>query len=85
MKTREEILQIVVTELHDTFGIEAERLKPEADLYNDLDIDSIDAIDLMVKLQKITGRRIQPEDFKAVRRLEDVVTVIERLVNGPGH
>jgi acyl carrier protein len=85
MKTREEIRQAVELELHTTFGVKRELLKPGADLYADLDIDSIDAIDLLVKMQKLTGKRIQPEAFKAVRTLDDVVTVIDRLVNGPGH
>jgi len=85
MNTKEEIRQIVEKELHEIFGIDRELLKPGADLYVDLDIDSIDAIDLMVKMQKLTGKRIQPDDFKSVRTLDDVITVIDRLVNGPQH
>jgi acyl carrier protein len=79
---REEIRVAVENELHETFGIERERLLPEADLYTDLDIDSIDAIDLLVKLQKLTGKRIQPEAFKSVRKLGDVIEVLDGLVNG---
>lgn len=85
MKTREEIRKVVDRELQESFGIKPELLKPGADLYTDLDIDSIDAIDLLVKIQKLTGKRIQPEAFKAVRTLDDVVTVIDRVVNGEGH
>lgn len=81
MKTKQEILAAVADALHDTFGIERERLKPDAQLYQDLEIDSIDAIDLMVKLQKMIGKRMQPEAFKAVRTIDDVVNVIEKLVN----
>lgn len=81
MKTKPEIMTAVVDALHDTFGIEKERLKPDAQLYQDLEIDSIDAIDLMVKLQKMIGKRMQPEAFKAVRTIDDVVNVIEKLVN----
>lgn len=71
----------VVNALHDTFGIEKERLTPTAQLYQDLEIDSIDAIDLMVKIQKMIGKRMQPEAFKSVRTIGDVVDVIEKLVN----
>jgi acyl carrier protein len=81
MKTKPEIMAAVVDALHDTFGIDKERLKPDAQLYQDLEIDSIDAIDLMVKLQKMIGKRMQPEAFKAVRTIDDVVNVIEKLVN----
>jgi acyl carrier protein len=81
MKTQQEVLDAVVNVLHDTFGIDRERIVPGADLYADLDIDSIDAIDLLVKLQKMTGKRLQPEAFKSVRKIEDVVRVVHTLVN----
>ena len=81
MKTQAEILEAVVQVLHETFGIERERITPEADLHADLDIDSIDAIDLLVKLQKLTGRRLSPEAFKRVRKIKDVVAVVHQLVN----
>lgn len=71
----------IVAALHETFGIEKGRLVPSAQLYQDLEIDSIDAIDLMVKLQKLIGKRMQPEAFKSVRTIEDVLNVIEKLVN----
>jgi acyl carrier protein len=51
-------------------------------LYEDLDLDSIDAVDLVVKLRAITGKKIDPEAFKKVRTVEDVVIEVEKLVNG---
>ena len=47
----------------------------------DLDIDSIDAVDLIVKLQGIVGKRLTPEAFKAVRTVQDVVDAVHHLVN----
>ena len=41
--------------------------------------DSIDAIDMIVHLQKKTGNKIKPEEFKAVRTVQDVVDAVERL------
>lgn len=81
MKSEQEIFDSVAQVLHDTFGIDRERITPDSDLYTDLDIDSIDAIDLLVKLQKMTGKRLQPDAFKAVRKIRDVVDVIHKLVN----
>lgn len=81
IKTQDEIMTAVVDALHDTFGIERGKLVREAQLYQDLEIDSIDAIDLMVRLQKMIGKRMQPEAFKSVRTIGDVVDVIEKLVN----
>ncbi len=81
--TREELRERVESELCENFGVDRAKLRPDADLYQEMGIDSIDAIDLLVKLQKLTGKRIQPEAFKAVRTIDDVVTVLDGLVNGP--
>lgn len=81
LKSREDVQAVVVKTLAETFGLPAEKLVPEADLYKDLEIDSIDAIDLLVKMQKLSGKRMAPEAFKSVRTLDDVVTAIHKLVN----
>jgi acyl carrier protein len=46
-------------------------------LYEDLDLDSIDAVDLIVKLSELTGRKISPEAFRSVRSVGDVVVCVE--------
>jgi len=66
--------------LVETFDIEPERIRPEARLYDDLDIDSIDAVDLIVKLKPLVGKRLQPEAFKSVRTLQDVVNALSALL-----
>lgn len=75
-----EIFDHIRKTLVDLFELEANDIKPEARLYEDLDIDSIDAVDLVVELKQFTGRRINPEDFKAVRTIDDVVKAVERLM-----
>ncbi|MFE8730400.1 acyl carrier protein, partial [Aeromonas hydrophila] len=52
----------------------------DAKLYQQLELDSIDAIDLVVHLQKLTGKKIKPEEFKSVRTVADVVDAVERLL-----
>ena len=59
--------------IEDLFEIPKENIKMESRLYDDLDLDSIDAVDLIVSLQEKVGRRVQPEQFKEVRTIEDVV------------
>src|SRR6218665_1355476 len=80
--TKYEIFQRLVNILVETFGIEAERIVPEARLRDDLDIDSIDAVDLMVQLKPLVGQRLQPEAFKLVRTVGDVVDALHRLTAG---
>jgi len=78
--SREEIYNTVVEILHDMFEIDKARLTPDANLFTDLDIDSIDAVDLVVKLGELTGKRMQPDTFKAVRTIDGVVTAIADLL-----
>ena len=65
--------------LADEFEIPRASIVPEANLYTDLGIDSIDAVDLIVRLREITGKQVPPDRFKAVRTIADVVAVLETL------
>ncbi len=69
-------LEMLRQVLHDEFEIDPSTVVPEANLFTDLDIDSIDAIDLIVKLKDMTGRKIPPEEFKSVRTVGDVIQVL---------
>lgn len=68
--------------LADKFEVDPARITPEADLYRDLDLDSIDAVDLVIKLQEMTGKRIKPDEFRSVRTIGDVVVAVDRLLAG---
>ena len=65
------------------FEIDPEQIKPESRLYEDLDLDSIDAVDMIVYLQKKTGKKIKPELFKSVCTVQDVTDVLVQLFNEP--
>ncbi len=79
MDSKEEIHNRLKEVLVELFGIEPAKITPEADLYQDLGIDSIDAIDLLLRLKELTGRKIQPETFKHVRKVADVTEAIHAL------
>lgn len=83
MQTREDVYQTLEQILMEDFEIDAEEIKLDANLYQDLDLDSIDAVDLVVKLREITGKKISPDAFKAVRTVEDVVNEVFKLVHEP--
>lgn len=78
--SKEEIFQWIVQTLHEMFEIDKAAITPGANLYTDLDIDSIDAVDLAVKVKEYTGKRLQPETFKAVRTVDDVVNALSALL-----
>ena len=77
---KDEILEKISAVLADEFEIDAAKLTPDARLGEDLDLDSIDAVDLIVRLQQATGIKVKAEDFKSIRTLGDVVEVTARLV-----
>ena len=81
MNTEEEIYKTVKDILVQDFECDESALVPEVKLFEDLDLDSIDAVDLVVRLQKIINKKVNPEDFKQIRTLQDVVMVIEKIVN----
>ena len=79
--SRDEVYRRLARYLTDMFEVPEEKIRPEARLYEELDLDSIDALDLVVKLQEITGHRISPQEFKTVRTVGDVVDRVTALLH----
>ncbi|AUA34895.1 acyl carrier protein [Pseudomonas fulva] len=81
MQTREDIFNILRDALVELFELEPERVSLDANLYQDLEIDSIDAVDLIDHIKRQTGKKIAADEFKSVRTVNDVVEAVFRLVN----
>lgn len=83
MQNQQEIYEKLREVLVELFEIDPAKISLQANLYTDLDIDSIDAVDLVIKLKEITGKKIQAEEFKQVRTVNDVVETLHNLLNAP--
>lgn len=81
MLSKDEIQIRLAHYLTEMFEVPEEKIRPDARLYEELDLDSIDAVDLIVKLQDLTGRKISPQDFKTVRTVGDVVEKVHALLH----
>lgn len=81
MTEQETIYQEVTELLHKLFELDPQDITPESRLYEDLELDSIDAVDMVVHLQKKTGKKIKPDEFKSVRTVQDVVDAVSRLLH----
>nr|WP_275661682.1 acyl carrier protein [Acinetobacter pittii] len=79
MLSQEQVLTKLREWMEDLFEIEPESVQLDSNLYSDLDVDSIDAVDLVVKIKELTGKQVKPEDFKNVTTVLDVVTVIQNM------
>jgi acyl carrier protein len=81
--SEDDIFVIIKDILVQEFDIDPAIVIPEALLAEDLDLDSIDAVDLIVNLKDYTTERIDPVQFKNVKTLRDVVDIILPLVKVP--
>lgn len=80
--TEAEIAKTIKDILAADFDVDPQAIKPETNLFTDLDLDSIDAVDLVVRLQQEIGKKVEPAEFKKIRTFGDVVAAVSKLVNG---
>ena len=74
--SKDEIFEILKKALVELFEIDESKVMPEAKIYEDLQIDSIDAIDLVDYVKKNTGYKLMPDDFKNIQTLGDIVDAV---------
>jgi len=75
----DKIIEIVNKMLVEEFEIDPDLLKPEALLYEDIGLDSLDAVDLIVMVDKQLGVRIEEDSARSIRTLADVYNIIDKL------
>ncbi|KXI29335.1 acyl carrier protein [Paraglaciecola hydrolytica] len=80
MNMKSDIYQQLKGILVNYFELPENMITPETDLYEELELDSIDAIDLMVKLRELTDLDIEPDSFKQIRTVGDVVDELQQLM-----
>ena len=78
--SEQDIFHKLVEVLADSFQLDPVTIKLDSHLFKDLDLDSIDAVELAIQLQDFTGRRVKAQEFKDVRTVGDVVTTIHRML-----
>ncbi len=79
MQSREDVFNTLREALIELFELNPESITGDANLYEDLEIDSIDAVDLIDHIKRQTGKKLAAEDFKSVRTVDDVVDAVFRL------
>ena len=79
--TKDEILIKLREVLVEAFQLDPAKINLETHLFTDLDLDSIDAVELAIQLQDITGRRVKAEEFKGVRTVSDVVETVYKMLH----
>jgi len=75
--TRDEIYQTLVEILSESFELDPGEIEPESNLYEELGLDSIDAVDIFVQLREVTGRRPDPQVARQIRTVDELITFVE--------
>ena len=77
--TKDEVYTKLKEILVNEFDIEEADITPEANIVRDLDLDSIDAVEMIVKMKPYLNGKIEPDVFKSVKNIGDVVDVLVPL------
>ena len=78
--TKEEIFSKMRDIMSQEFEIDSEKITANAKIYDDLELDSIDAVDLLVKMKEFIPGKIEPEMFKKVVTVQDIVDLLHPLI-----
>lgn len=74
--TKESVLGELLAVMKSEFGLSSQHITPETHLIDDLDLDSIDLVDLAVSLEESTGIVLEEQELKSVRTVQDAVDLI---------
>ena len=77
--THEQLYEKVTSMMAEMFDLDKSKITPESK-FEDLDLTSIDAIDLVVELQQMTGKKVNEEGLKKVRTVGDIVSLVEEHI-----
>ena len=76
----QEIIDKVNNVFISAFEIDASEIRPEAHIFEDLGLDSLDIVDLVVELQKAFGVKIRDEEnVREIRTLADIYAFISNV------
>lgn len=78
--TKEDIYNELKTILTEDMELAEEKITGNANLYEDLDLDSIDAVDIAVRMQRFTEKKLSPEEFKQIHTVDDIINAAWKLI-----
>jgi len=82
--SKAQILAEIQSVFKELFELDAAQVQPEARLIEDLDLDSLDAIDLAVRLEESSGLHFDEDKLRSLRTVDDVIATIEELAKTKG-
>ena len=80
---RTEIYNLIATFFEEQFEIPKEKIKPDANLFKDLDMDSIDALDMVGMLEAQIDIDVDVDELTNIRTVRDVVDFVSSKIGIP--
>ena len=82
--SRDEIIAHVNRTLHEEFEVPEDEIQPDKLLREDLELDSLDAVDMIVALEQALKIRVDEEEAKKIRNVGDIYDFVEKMLQrGP--
>lgn len=69
--SQQEIIERINAFMVEDFEVDEQDIRPEANLKETLDLDSLDYIDLVVVIEQNFGFKVKPEDFQKMTTIQD--------------
>lgn len=82
--TKEYVYQHITRILQEQFDLDPASMTPETDLRADLDIDSIDAVNILIELKSLTSKKVAIENFHQIKTIGDLTDAVFNLLNQDG-
>jgi acyl carrier protein len=82
--TKEYVYQHITRILQEQFDLDPASMTPETDLRADLDIDSIDAVNILIELKSLTSKKVAIENFHQIKTIGDLTDAVFNLLNEDG-
>ncbi len=79
--SKEYVYQHITRILQEQFDLDPAAMTRETDLRADLDIDSIDAVNILIELKSLTAKKVAIENFHQIKTVGDLVDVVFDLLN----
>jgi acyl carrier protein len=71
--TEQEVIELIDSSLAEEFELDRADMTPEANIYEDLGLDSLDTVDMVIVLEGAFGFRIREEEaIRSIRTLGDI-------------
>ena len=76
----DDVLHAIQAAMKDLFDLDPARVQPSARLKEDLALDSVDALDLVARMEEVTGQGLPEVSLRKIRTVADVMAAVQAVM-----